>query len=70
MSEWINVQDKSLIPVDEEILLCKKSKLIVIGFYMDEGRVMKEGFWIYNDSGSVEKLEEVTHWQPLPGEPK
>lgn len=61
--KWIKVKDK-LPPVDEDVILASEIA-VTIGFYMNKGRVMKEGFWVLVN-GEAEELYGVTHWMPLP----
>lgn len=66
---WVSLNER-LPPVDEQILICSGPlQTFYIGFYMSEGRVMKEDFWIVRNE-YAEELMGVTHWMALPKPPE
>ena len=65
--EWISVKDR-LPETDEAVITSSSNTKLALAFYMGVGRVLKEGWWELVD-GTVEELEEVTHWMPLPEPP-
>lgn len=67
-AKWIKVKDEPP-PVDELILIFTSSAPSVrIGFYMNENRVMKAGFWEIRE-GMAEEIENATHWMEFPEPP-
>lgn len=67
MSEWTRVEDQ-LPEEDTLVLVCTKAHGWFLGFYMGEGSIIAQGWYRDTDDG-VERLEQVTHWMPLPNPP-
>lgn len=63
MSEWIDVEDQ--YPDAEQIVIVhapNESEPVWLGYWDDEDET-----WRLVEGG---RLSEVTHWQPLPDEPR
>jgi hypothetical protein len=62
MSEWISVKD--MLPVSGKINLVSNGKGVTTGSYED----FYQEFILYNTVDR--KIEDVTHWMPLPNPPE
>lgn len=62
--KWISVKEK-LPNKNRRVLFYSKNKIIVLGFFSDDG-------WTEESSEGICKLNyrNVTHWMPLPNPPK
>lgn len=67
--EWISVSDRLPHPDEFVLVYISSSPEVRIGFYMNENRVMKKGFWEILQNGYADEIEDVSHWMQLPPPP-
>jgi hypothetical protein len=64
--EWIKLIDQ--LPNEDDIYLKYPNKYTYTAYYHKYGKYV--GKWTNDDVNGYEYIEHVTHWQPLPKDPK